>query len=170
MLMIDHINLTGHNPLIGPNVDSWGPRFPDMTEPYSRQIRELALETAISERILLHQGVYVGVTGPSLETASETRFLRMIGADAVGMSSIMETITAVHAGLRVLGVSVISNVNMPDYYLPVPLDLIIATAEAAGPKLMHLLSKVLEKLDLSVHCGSSRVVRTEPEWKADLDD
>lgn len=147
MLIIDHINLTGQNPLVGPNVDEWGPRFPDMTEPYNRSLRELALETALSERILLHQGVFVGVTGPNLETAAETRFLKQIGADAVGMSVIMENITAVHAGLRVLGISVISNVNLPDYYQPVPLDLVISTAEGAGPKLMHLLEKLLERME-----------------------
>ncbi len=146
MLIIDHINMTGRNPLIGPNVDDWGPRFPDMTEPYSRRLREIAVETALSERILLHQGVFVGVVGPNLETAAETRFLRQIGADAVGMSVIMENITAVHAGMNVMGISVISNVNLPDYYLPVPLDEIIATAEKAGPELMRLLAKILERI------------------------
>jgi len=143
MLITDHINLTGRNPLLGPNVDEWGPRFPDMAEPYSRRLQELAVRTALAEKIQLHRGVYAGVLGPSLETAAETRFLRMIGADAVGMSIVMESITAVHAGLDVLGISVITNVNLPDHYKPVPLDEIISTAEEAGPKLMFLLGKLL---------------------------
>ncbi|NLJ27030.1 MAG: purine-nucleoside phosphorylase [Deltaproteobacteria bacterium] len=146
MLITDHINLTGHNPLAGPNVDRWGDRFPDMTEPYCRRLQALALRTALAERILLHRGVYVGVLGPSLETAAETRFLRAMGADAVGMSTIMEVITAVHAGLKVLGISVITNVNLPDAYQPAPLEKIIATAEQAGSKLVQLLAKVLEQL------------------------
>ncbi len=146
MLVNDHINMTGQNPLVGPNVDKWGPRFPDMTEPYSKRLRDLALETALSERIRLHQGVFAGVLGPNLETAAETRFLRRIGADAVGMSVIMEAITAVHAGLELLGISVISNVNLPDHYVPAPLEQIIATAEAAGPELMRLLAGILGNL------------------------
>jgi purine-nucleoside phosphorylase len=146
MLITDHINLTGHNPLRGPNVDAWGPRFPDMTEPYHRGLGELAVRTALSERIPLHRGVYVGVMGPNLETAAETRFLRAMGADAVGMSTVMEVITAVHAGLRVLGISVITNVNLPDAYQPAPLEEIIATAEGAGSRLVHLLSKVLVEI------------------------
>lgn len=146
MLITDHINLTGQNPLVGSNVDAWGPRFPDMTEPYSRRLRDLAIKAALSEKIHLHRGVYVGVLGPSLETAAETRFLRIIGADAVGMSSIMECITAVHAGLDVVGISVITNVNLPDHYVPAPLEEIIATAERAGTKLMHLLGKIIEQI------------------------
>lgn len=146
MLITDHINLTGHNPLVGPNLDAWGPRFPDMTEPYSRRLQALASQTALSEGIHLHRGVYVGVLGPNLETAAETRFLRMMGGDAVGMSMIQENLTAVHAGLNVLGISVITNVNLPDRYEPVPISQIIATAEQAGPKLMHLCTKVLEQL------------------------
>lgn len=146
MLVMDHINLTGRNPLVGPNHDEWGERFPDMTEPYSRRLIELALETAVAERIRLHRGVYAGVLGPSLETAAETRFLRMIGADAVGMSMIMEVITAVHAGLEVLGFSVITNVNLPDCYKPAPLEEIIATASLAAKQLSPLLAKILEQV------------------------
>jgi purine-nucleoside phosphorylase len=146
MLITDHINLTGHNPLLGPNVDEWGPRFPEMTEPYSPRLQDLAIKTALAERVHLNRGVFVGVSGPNLETAAETRFFRIIGADAIGMSVIMECITAVHAGLDVLGISVITNVNLPDHYTPVPVDKIIATAEEAGPKLMALLGKILEQL------------------------
>lgn len=146
MLITDHINFTGCNPLVGANIDDWGPRFPDMTEPYNRRLRELARETALAERVRLREGVFVGVLGPSLETAAETRFLRQMGADAVGMSVVMENITAVHAGMEVMGISVISNVNLPDNYQPIPLELVISTAEAAGPKLMHLLEKILERM------------------------
>jgi purine-nucleoside phosphorylase len=146
MLIADHINLTGHNPLRGPNLDEWGPRFPDMAEPYSRRLRDLAVNTALSEKLSLERGVYVGMLGPSLETAAETRFLRAIGADAVGMSVIMEVITAVHCGMEVMGIAVVTNVNLPDCYQPAVLEEIVATAEQAGPKLMHLIAKVLEHL------------------------
>jgi purine-nucleoside phosphorylase len=146
MLITDHINLTGHNPLRGPNLDEWGPRFPDMVEPYSKRFRDLAVSTALSERLPLERGVYVGVLGPSLETAAETRFLRAIGADAVGMSVIMEVITAVHCGMEVMGIAVITNVNLPDCYQPAVIEEIVATAEQSGPKLMHLVAKVLEHL------------------------
>jgi purine-nucleoside phosphorylase len=147
MLVSDHINLTGCNPLAGPNLDEWGPRFPDMTEPYSRSLQELALATALSEGIRLHRGVYVGVTGPSLETAAETRFLRAAGADAVGMSLIAEAITAVHAGMQTLAISAISNVNLPDCYEPAPIEQIIATAGRAGVVLTLLLEKIVEKIE-----------------------
>jgi purine-nucleoside phosphorylase len=147
MLVSDHINLTGFNPLIGSNVDEWGPRFPEMTEPYCRTLQQKAFETALSEGIQLHRGVYVGVTGPSLETAAETRFLRNTGADAVGMSLIMENITAIHAGIKVLGLSVITNVNLPDHYQPAPLEQIIATANEAAPKLHRLISCVVPQID-----------------------
>ncbi len=146
MLIADHINFTGHNPLVGPNVDAWGDRFPDMTEPYSRTLQETARSTALELGMVLHRGVYVGVLGPNLETAAETRFLRAMGADAVGMSTIMEVITAVHAGMKVLGISAVSNVNLPDHYLPAPLEEIIATAEKAGRDLSRLLEHILPKI------------------------
>jgi purine-nucleoside phosphorylase len=146
MVITDHINLTGQNPLVGPNVEAWGPRFPDMTAPYSRRLRELAVAAALEAKVGLQRGVYVGVLGPSLETAAETRFLRSIGADAVGMSTVTEVITAVHAGLEVLGLSVIANVNLPDCYEPVPLAQIIANAESAGPRLTELLSRIFARL------------------------
>ncbi len=144
MLIVDHINFTGRNPLVGPNVDEWGLRFPDMTEPYSRRLQRIALDVARKNEIVLHRGVYVGVLGPSMETAAETRMLRFMGADAVGMSTIMEVITAVHLGMEVLAVSVISNVNRPDCYEPVPLEKVIKTAEKAAPDLMKLFSRVIE--------------------------
>ncbi|MCE5332980.1 MAG: purine-nucleoside phosphorylase [Desulfobacteraceae bacterium] len=158
MVVTDHINLTGHNPLVGPNVDDWGPRFPDMTEPYSRDLVQTALQTAMDERIRLHRGVYAGVLGPSLETAAETRFLKMIGADAVGMSMVMEVITAVHTGMKVLGVSVITNVNLPDCYQPALLEDIIATATAAGKELGVLFAKIIGRLEKP---GRDRIVRPE---------
>jgi purine-nucleoside phosphorylase len=146
MLISDHINLTGHNPLRGPNLGAWGPRFPDMVEPYPGKLQDLAVRTALSERLPLQRGVYVAVLGPSLETAAETRFLRAIGADAVGMSVVMEVITAVHCSMEVLGFAVITNVNLPDCYQPAVLEEIVTTAEQAGPKLMHLVAKLLEQL------------------------
>jgi purine-nucleoside phosphorylase len=146
MLITDHINLTCHNPLTGPNLDQWGVRFPEMTEPYSRRLQALALDSALQEKISLQRGVYVGVSGPSMETAAETRFLRIIGADAVGMSTVLEVITAVHAGLEVLGLSVITNVNLPDHYQPAPLEQVIANAERAGPQLVKLLAQVFSRL------------------------
>jgi purine-nucleoside phosphorylase len=146
MLIRDHINLTGQNPLRGENVDGWGPRFPDMTEPYTKELVDLAEEAALGLGLKVHQGVYVGVTGPSMETAAETRFLRFIGADAVGMSTISEVIAAVHAGLRVLGVSVITNVNLPDNYQPAPIEKVIATAESAEPRLERLMVEVLKRM------------------------
>lgn len=147
MLVTDHINFTGQNPLVGPNIDDWGPRFPDMTEPYSKRLQKIAVDAALTERIPLHRGVYIGVLGPSMETAAETRFFRTIGADAIGMSMVMEVITAVHAGMEVLGISAISNVNLPDYYLPADLDQIIQKAQEAGEKLGPLLKRILEGID-----------------------
>ena len=146
MLISDHINLTGQNPLRGANLDEWGPRFPDMTAPYSRELINLARKAADDLDIKIHVGVYVGVTGPSMETAAETRFLRIIGADAVGMSTIPEVIVAVHAGLKVLGLSVITNVNDPDNYQPAPLDQVIATAKGAEPTLVRLVEEILRRM------------------------
>ena len=145
MVITDHLNFTGQNPLIGPNVDEWGLRFPDMVEPYSRRLIELAEKTALKEGIHLRRGVYAGVVGPCLETAAETRFLRMSGADAAGMSTIMEIITAVHAGMEVMAISVITNVNLPDCYKPGILEEIIETANSSGKILGRLFEKVLER-------------------------
>jgi purine-nucleoside phosphorylase len=146
MLISDHINLTGQNPLKGDNLDEWGPRFPDMTAPYSQRLIKLARKAAKDLGIKIHKGVYVGVPGPSMETAAETRFLRIIGADAVGMSTIPEVIVAVHAGLEVLGLSVITNVNDPDNYQPAPLEQVIATAKGAEPTLVRLVEEVLRRM------------------------
>jgi len=141
MLISDHINLTGQNPLRGDNVDEWGPRFPDMTAPYNRGLINLARKAAKDLGIKIHKGVYVGVPGPSMETAAETRFLRIIGA-----STIPEVIVAVHAGLRVLGLSVITNVNDPDNYQPAPLEQVIATAKGAEPTLVRLVEEILGRM------------------------
>jgi purine-nucleoside phosphorylase len=146
MVISDHINLTGQNPLRGSNLDEWGPRFPDMTAPYSRELIDLARKAANDLGIKMHVGVYVGVTGPSMETAAETRFLRIIGADAVGMSTIPEVIVAVHAGLKVLGLSVITNVNDPDNYLPAPIEQVIATAKGAEANLVRLVEELLRRM------------------------
>ncbi|MFZ0929668.1 MAG: purine-nucleoside phosphorylase [Syntrophobacteraceae bacterium] len=145
MVITDHINFTGQNPLVGPNEDDWGLRFPDMVEPYSRRLFELAEKTALKEGIVLRRGVYAGVLGPCLETAAETRFLKMSGADAVGMSTIMEVITAVHAGMEVLAISAITNVNLPDCYLRAAVEEIIETASGSGKILSRLFEKILEE-------------------------
>jgi purine-nucleoside phosphorylase len=147
MVITDHINFTGCNPLVGPNEDGWGLRFPDMVEPYSRRLVGLIEATALKLGIPLRRGVYAGVLGPSLETAAETRFLRIAGADAVGMSTIMEVITAVHAGMEVLAVSAVTNVNLPDCYKPAILDEIIETASGSGKILGVLFEKVVENLE-----------------------
>lgn len=145
MLITDHINLQGDNPLVGANVDAWGPRFPDMSRVYDPTLRVVAEEVARDRRLRLRQGVYVAVKGPSLETPAETRMLRLLGADAVGMSTVPEVIAAVHAGLKVLGLSVISNVNLPDAMAPIDLPEIIATVAAAEPHLVELLLGILAR-------------------------
>ena len=146
MLIADHINLTGENPLIGPQTNSWGPRFPDMTAAYDRDLLAVAETAAQSAGLPIHKGVYAGLKGPSLETPAETRFLKTIGADAVGFSTVMEVIAAVHAGMSVLGISVITNINDPDHPLPARLEDIIAVARSAAPNLEALLRGVLERL------------------------
>ncbi len=143
MLIKDHINLIPDNPLRGPNVDEWGPRFPDMSEAYSKRMRELLKEVA---DFPLQEGVYVAVPGPSLETPAETRFLRLIGADAVGMSTVPEVIVARHANMEVLGLSVIANVNDPDNFQPILLEDIIASAQKAEEKLISLVKRFLKSL------------------------
>ena len=143
MVIEDHINLMGDNPLIGINDDRLGPRFPDMSAPYDRQLVERALEIARRENIVAHRGVFVAVPGPNLETRAEYRFLRAIGADAVGMSTVPEVLVAVHAGLRVVGFSVVTDMCLPDALEPANVDEIIATANAAEPRLCQLVSGVL---------------------------
>ncbi len=146
MLIEDHINLLGDNPLIGKNDERLGPRFPDMCEPYDRKLLALAQRVALEEKIVCHKGVFVAVPGPNLETRAEYRFLRGIGADVVGMSTVPEVIVAVHAGLRVLGLSVITDQCLPDALAPVSLPEIIATANAAEKKLRVLVRRVVEEL------------------------
>lgn len=146
MVIDDHINLIGDNPLIGPNLDDFGPRFPDMSEPYSKHLIELAEEIALENKIKLQKGVFVAVSGPTLETRAEYRFLRMIGADVVGMSTVPENIVAVHCGLKVLGISVITDECFPDALKPVDINEIIETANQAEPKLTLIMKQVIEKL------------------------
>jgi purine-nucleoside phosphorylase len=143
MVIDDHINLMGGNPLIGINDDRLGPRFPDMCAPYDRRLGDVALEVARQGNFPCHKGVYVAVAGPNLETRAEYRFLRMIGADAVGMSTVPEVITAVHAGLRTIGFSVITDLCLPDALKPVNVEEIIAVANAAEPRLTTLVTGVL---------------------------
>jgi purine-nucleoside phosphorylase len=146
MLICDHINLMGDNPLAGENIDAWGPRFPDLSQVYDRRLREQTEAVARRLGIGLRQGVYVAVKGPSLETPAETRFLRQIGADAVGMSTVPEVIAAVHAGLRVLGISVLSNLNLPDAMAPIAIEAIIDTVARAEPQLVELLLGVMQEV------------------------
>ncbi len=146
MIITDHINLLGDNPLIGPNDDSLGPRFPDMSEPYSRDLICLAEEVALEKKIRTERGVFVAVPGPNLETRAEYRFLRFIGADAVGMSTVPENIVANHMGLRVLGISIITDECFPDALQPAKVEEIIAVANAAEPKLTAIMKGVVERL------------------------
>ena len=147
MLIADHINLLGDNPLVGPNDDRLGPRFPDMSDAYDARLRALAREVSLERRIPLREGVYVAVTGPNLETRAEYRFLRAIGADVVGMSTVPEVIVAVQAGMRVLGVSIITDLCLPDSLQPATVEQIIAVANGAEPKLTELVRGVLERLE-----------------------
>lgn len=146
MVIEDHINLMFGNPLIGVNDDRLGPRFPDLLEPYDRKMIDRALAIARREDIVCHKGVYVAVTGPNLETRAEYRFLRNIGADVVGMSTVPEVLVAAHAGLRVLGLSIITDMCLPDALHPVVLAEIIAVANEAEPKLRKIVRGVLADL------------------------
>jgi purine-nucleoside phosphorylase len=146
MLIEDHINLTGNNPLVGPNIDEWGPRFPDMTQVYSPMLLEMALEAARVFGIAIRKGVYAGLGGPSLETKAEIRFLKTIGAQAVGLSTIPEVIAAAHGGMEILGLSVITNIHDPDHPRPCSVDKIIATAVSAAPKVRTIIESVIMRL------------------------
>ncbi len=146
MIIVDHINLLGDNPLIGPNDDSMGPRFPDMSEPYSRELIAISLQAAIDNGIRVERGVFAAMTGPSLETRAEYRFLRMIGADAVGMSTVPEDIVAVHMGMKVCGFSVITDECFPDSLVPADVQEIIRVANGAQPKLTKLMKAVIERI------------------------
>ena len=142
----DHINLMGVNPLIGPNDDRLGPRFPDLIEPYDRGLQKLALDCAIEANITAHRGVYVAVSGPNLETRAEYRFLRAIGADVVGMSTVPEVLVAAHAGMKVLGFSIVTDLCLPDALEPVKLEDILAVAREAESKLRTVVTRVLERM------------------------
>ncbi len=144
MIIDDQINLMGDNPLVGINDDRLGPRFPDMSQPFDPDLIDAGLEIARKENFVAHRGVTVAVTGPNLETRAEYRFLRRIGADVVGMSTIPEAIVAVHCGLRTFGLSVITDMCYPDHAEPVNVEQIIATANAAAPKLRAIVCGVLK--------------------------
>jgi purine-nucleoside phosphorylase len=146
MAVTDHINLMGDNPLIGPNYETLGPRFPDMSEPYDARLLEIVEEIALEERIPLRRGVFVAVAGPNLETRAEYRMLRAVGGDVVGMSLIPETIVAVHGGMRVLALSVITDECFPDALERVEIQRILAVAAAAEPSLKKLVTRVLERI------------------------
>jgi purine-nucleoside phosphorylase len=147
MRIADHINLIGDNPLRGPNMDELGPRFPDMSEPYDRRLGDLADRLALEAGIRLHVGVYVGVAGPNLETRAEYRFLRTIGADVVGMSTVPEVIVARHGGMRVLGLSIVTDECFPDALQPVDVTEIIRVAGEAEPRLTEIIRRTVRHLD-----------------------
>jgi purine-nucleoside phosphorylase len=147
MLIADHINLTGENPLIGENEETWGERFPDMASAYDKELISLARAAGRFHGISLQQGVYVGLKGPSLETPAEVRFLQTIGAEAVGFSTVLEVIAAVHAKIRVLGLSIITNVHRPEAPVPASVDEIIETAGRAAPFAEKIISGVVENLE-----------------------
>ena len=146
MCITDHINLIGDNPLIGANDNELGPRFPDMSEPYTRSLIDVADTVALSKGIKMHHGVYVAVSGPNLETRAEYRFLRQIGGDVVGMSTVPEVITAIHMGMKVLGISVITDECFPDSLKAVEMKEILEAADMAEPKMTSVIMGVLEHL------------------------
>lgn len=154
MLITDHINLQGANPLAGPNVDDWGPRFPDMSEPYDPTLRTWAEEVALEQGIKLQQGVYVAVVGPNLETKAEYRMLRWMGADAVGMSTVPEVIAARHMDMRVLALSVITDECFPDALAPVSIDEVLAAADEAEPHLTAVMTGVIERIGATMSVAS----------------
>jgi purine-nucleoside phosphorylase len=146
MIITDHINLMGDNPLIGPNDEELGPRYPDMSEPYSRELMELAEKIALEKSMKVQRGVYVAVAGPNLETAAEYRFLRCIGADAVGMSTVPEVLVAVHGGLKVLGISAVTDECLPDALKPADIQEILRIAAEIEPKLSELVRDLVGQL------------------------
>lgn len=146
VLLDDHINLLGDSPLIGPNDERFGPRFPDMSEPYDRGLQQLARDAALELGVRLNRGVYVAVPGPQLETRAEYRMLRRMGADIVGMSTVPEVIVARHMGMRVLGVSIITDACLPDALEPVDVSRIIEAAGAAEPDLTRLIERVVGQI------------------------
>ena len=148
MVIEDHINLQTANPLTGTNLDNLGPRFPDMSEPYDKNLIALAHKVAQEDNIHLNEGVYVAVIGPNLETRAEYRFLRLIGGDVVGMSTVPEVIVANHMGLRTCAISVVTDECDPDNLQPVNVEEIIAVAMETEPKLTRILLRMIEELEL----------------------
>jgi purine-nucleoside phosphorylase len=147
MAIRDHLNFIGENPLRGENVDAWGPRFPDLSEPYDTELLDITMQCAEKLHMTnVTTGVYVAIPGPSLETPAETRFLKNAGADAVGMSSVPEVIVAKHAGMKVLGLSAVANVNDPDNFIPILLDDIIKAAQEIEPGLQELIKEILRAI------------------------
>lgn len=146
VVLEDHLNLMGINPLVGPNDDRVGPRWPDMIEPYDTKLRGLALAEALAQGQALHQGVYAAVLGPNLETRAEYRMLRQLGADVVGMSTVPETIAAVHCGLKTLAFAIVTDRCLPDALEPANIAKIIAAAKGAEPKLTALISKLMPQI------------------------
>ncbi|HEV7364836.1 MAG TPA: purine-nucleoside phosphorylase [Gemmatimonadales bacterium] len=146
VLLSDHINLLGDNPLVGPNDERLGPRFPDMSAPYDPELRAIARAAALELGITLREGVYVAVPGPNLETRAEYRMLRGMGADVVGMSTVPEVIVAAHAGMRTVGISIITDQCLPDALEPADIGRIIATAGRAEPSLTRLITRLVERL------------------------
>ncbi len=146
MIVTDHINLKGVNPLTGPNLAQFGPRFPDMSQVYAPELIGLAREKAMQSGLFIREGVYVGVPGPSLETPAETRFLRTIGADAVGMSTVSQAIVAAHCGLKTLAIVVITNVNIPDCMGKTTIEEVIEASKKASPVLSNIWEKIIIEL------------------------
>lgn len=146
MLINDHINMLGDNPLIGPNDDELGPRFPDMSDPYTERLRDIAEQVALQKSIKMHEGVYLALSGPTMETKAEYRFLRNIGADVVGMSTVPEVIAAVHMGMEILGISVITDECFPDALEPINIDKVLEAAGEAEPKMTQVIKGVLKEL------------------------
>lgn len=146
MVIADHVNLIGDNPLVGPNDDAIGRRFPDLSAPYDAALRALARTVAAERGLTLREGVYAAVAGPNLETRAEYRMLRALGADVVGMSTVPEVIAAVHAGMRVLGLSIITDMCLPDALEPASLPEILAAARGAEPALTEVVTGVVERL------------------------
>ncbi len=144
--IVDQINLTGDNPLIGPNDESLGTRFPDMSEPYDREFVRLAEDIALDEKIRLRKGVFVGVAGPNLETAAEYRFLQVIGADVVSMSMVAENIVAIHGSMRVAGLAVVTDLCLPDALKPASHEEILKVAKGAEPKLTQLVFRLIKDM------------------------
>ena len=146
MVIDDHINYTGIDPLIGPNLDEFGPRFPDMARVYDPELILIAKKNAMKQQIDLKQGIYLGITGPCLETPAEVRLMRMLGADAVGMSTVHEVIVGVHCGLKIMAIVVITDVDLPDCMQEIKVEEVIAIAEAASPALTSLWEGIIREL------------------------